>query len=148
LGEARDVANVLSEAAGTRDLLSSGNTFVEHDRTIVAVVPHVDFDGAFAVVKQPCGWILLFTLWLVVAGDDFEVCHCRISFLFHLLRDRLGSDCVAGRFTDDAVLAQDSVGYVFQLGYDSKPRALAPFNDIRLVVHCLTSFPICTTEPA
>jgi hypothetical protein len=132
--------------ASGRKLLISGSTFIEHERPIVAVVADVNLEGVFPLIKQPSGWILLVTLGLIVADDDFEVCHCRISFLFHSSGERLGSDGDPTRA--DAVLAQNAVGDVFQLDHDSKPGALAPFNDIRLAVHGLTSFSICTAEPA
>jgi hypothetical protein len=91
--------------------------------------------------------MFLFSVWMIVADDDCEVCHCRISFLFQSVRDRPSSDCGTTESAHNTVLAQNAVGDVFQLCHNSNSRVLAPFNEIRLVFHWLTWFCIYTADP-
>ena len=68
-------------------------------------------------------------------------------FSFNLSCDRLNYRFLAAQSAYHRVLPQNAVGDVFQLCHNSKPRALAPFNEIRLGSHWLTSFCICAADP-
>lgn len=106
----------------------------------------MEFNRLLVLVQQPNGWMLSLTTWPIMTGDQFEVCHC--LFCFPSLSDRLKLGCLAIRLSDDSVLAQNAVGDIFQLGHNSSPGAVAPFNEIRSRVHCFTSFYApCTAEP-
>jgi hypothetical protein len=70
------------------------------------------------------------------------------SLLYHSVLDRFNNASIAIRQTEHAVLPQDAVSDVFQLCDHSKSRVRAPFNEIRLAFHRLTSFFLisCTAE--
>ena len=62
------------------------------------------------------------------------------ALLFASVLDCLNNDSIEIWLTDDAVLPQDVVSDVFQLRHNSNSRVRAPFNEIRLAFHRLTSF--------
>jgi len=99
-------------------------------------VPDIDFDNVPIVIEQPSAWSRLLTYWLIVAPDDCKACHCRISLLFHPMRDRHRRWSFAAGAADDAVLAQNAVRNVFKLCHNSDPRVVAPLNEIYLAIHC------------
>ena len=90
-----------------------------------------------SLIKKPSPRIVLFANWHVIADDGSEVCHCCSPF--PSLRNRLHSGSLAAHSTHNAVLAQNAIGDVFQLCHNSNPRAIAPFNEVQLGFHCLTS---------
>jgi hypothetical protein len=68
------------------------------------------------------------------------------ALLFASVLDCLNSDSIAIWLTDDAVLPQDVVSDVFQLRHNSNSRVRAPFNEIRLAFHRLTSFSLLSSH--
>jgi hypothetical protein len=99
-------------------------------------VPDIDFDDVPVVIEQPSAWSRLLTYWLIVAADDCEASHRRISLLFPPMRDRHRRWSFAAGATGDAVFAQNAVRNVFKLCYNSDPRVVAPLNEIYLAIHC------------
>jgi hypothetical protein len=104
---------------------------------VLAIVSHVNFNDVLILIKKPSPRIVLFANWHVIADDGSEVCHCCSPF--PSLRNRLRSGSLATPSVHDSVLPQNAVGDVFQLGHNSNPRAIAPFNEIHLGFHWLTS---------
>jgi hypothetical protein len=58
------------------DLSGSRGTFVEHERTVVAIMSHMKFNDVVVLVKKPSARKVLFSNWAVIAEDSSEVCHC------------------------------------------------------------------------
>jgi len=98
--------------APRRLFLSSRDAFGEHERTIVAVVSHMNADDLLAFVKEPAARVLLFTDWPIIADDYSKVFHCLLSFL-NSPRDRLNHRYFATQAADGSVLAQNAIGDVF-----------------------------------
>lgn len=71
-----------------------------HKRPLESVVHDVDFNRLVFLVQQPGIGKVAFALWLIIAGDDYELCHCRVSVSVELTDSTFprSSERTVGRF--------------------------------------------------